>query len=202
MVRGRLPRQSRSQGSCRLNPCIVALDDCAIVRRHEWKSVIASFNIRGLRERTGEVVRNAEPGKLAVVAKHGHRLFVAVPLDEALLRSGVGVALAVELFEDGTISLGKAAKRSGLSYEGTVLVPDVVAQECLANSLTPRARAIEAALRSGRLSRVPDPEASERAFAVLDAGESAAIGLALQRQAAVLIDEKLGRRVAVHLGLP
>lgn len=79
-----------------------------------------SFNIRDLRERTGELVRNAEQGKLAVVAKHGHPLFVAVPLDEALLRFGVGVALAIRLFQDGTISLGKAAKLSGMPYEGFV----------------------------------------------------------------------------------
>ncbi len=84
---------------------------------------------------------------------------------------------------------------------GTVLVPDVVARECVADPLKPGARAIDAALRSGLLSRVPDPEASERAFAVLDAGESAVIGLALQRAAVALIDEKLGRRVAAHLGV-
>ena len=77
---------------------------------------------------------------------------------------------------------------------GTVLVPDTVAQECLADSLKPGARDIADALTSGLLSRVPDPKASEQAFAVLDAGESAAIGLAVQRSIAVLIDERLGRR--------
>jgi prevent-host-death family protein len=79
-----------------------------------------SFTIRDLRERTGELVRNAEQGKLAVVAKHGHPLFVAVPLDEELLRAGVHVALAIKLFQDGTLSLGKAAKLAGLSYEAMV----------------------------------------------------------------------------------
>jgi predicted HTH domain antitoxin len=76
-----------------------------------------SFTVRDLRERTGELVRNAEQGKLAVVAKYGHPLFVAVPLDEELLRSGVHVALAIKLFQDGTVSLGKAAKLADLSYE-------------------------------------------------------------------------------------
>ena len=79
-----------------------------------------SFLIRDLRERTGDLVRNAEQGKLAVVAKHGHPLFVAVPLDEQLLRFGVGVALAVKLFQDGTLSLGRSAKLAGLSYEAFV----------------------------------------------------------------------------------
>ena len=78
------------------------------------------LTICDLRERTGDLVKNAEEGKLAVVAKHGHRLFVAVPLDEQLLRSGVHVELAVKLFQDGTLSLGKAAKLAGLSYEAMV----------------------------------------------------------------------------------
>jgi len=79
-----------------------------------------SFSIRDLRERTGDLVRNAEEGKLAVVAKHGRPLFVAVPLDEDLLRAGVGVALAIQLFREGTLSLGKAAKLAGLTYEDMV----------------------------------------------------------------------------------
>lgn len=79
-----------------------------------------TFSIRDLRERTGDLVRNAENGKLAVVAKHGHPLFVAVPLDDELLRAGVHTALAIKLFEDGAISLGKAAKLAGQGYEAFV----------------------------------------------------------------------------------
>ncbi len=79
-----------------------------------------TFSIRDLRERTGELVRNAERGQLAIVAKHGHPLFVALPLDEELLRSGVHVALAIKLFQQGVISLGKAAKLAGLDYESFV----------------------------------------------------------------------------------
>ena len=79
-----------------------------------------TFTIRDLRERTGDLVRNAEGGRLSVVAKHGHPLFVAVPLDEALLRNGVHVALAVKLFEEGALSLGKAARLAELSTEAFV----------------------------------------------------------------------------------
>lgn len=78
------------------------------------------FTIRDLRERTGDLVRNAESGQLAIVAKHGHPLFVAVLLDEELLRNGVHVALAIKLFQEGAISLGKAAKLAELSYESFV----------------------------------------------------------------------------------
>ena len=76
-----------------------------------------TFSIRDLRERTGDLVRNAEAGHLSVVAKHGHPLFVAVPLDEHLLENGVAVALACRLFAEGVLSLDKAARLSGLPPE-------------------------------------------------------------------------------------
>ena len=74
-----------------------------------------TFTIRDLRERTGELVRGAEEGKLSIVTKHGQGVFVAMPFDEAMLRSGVRVALAVKLFDEEAVSLGKAAKLAGVS---------------------------------------------------------------------------------------
>jgi prevent-host-death family protein len=74
-----------------------------------------TFTIRDLRDRTGDLVREAEAGKLSVVTKHGQPVFVAVPFDEALLKEGVKVALAVKLFDEETISLGKAAKLAGMT---------------------------------------------------------------------------------------
>ena len=74
-----------------------------------------TFTIRDLRERTGELVRGAEDGKLSIVTKHGQPIFVAVPFDEAMLKSGLRIALAVKLFDEETISLGKAAKLAGVS---------------------------------------------------------------------------------------
>ncbi|MBF0354987.1 MAG: UPF0175 family protein [Alphaproteobacteria bacterium] len=90
-----------------------------------------TFSIRDLRERSGELVRNAEAGHLSLVAKHGHPLFLAVPLDEHLLEGGLAVALACHLFAEKVLSLGKAAKLSGLSVEtfierlGTLGIPAV-----------------------------------------------------------------------------
>lgn len=75
-----------------------------------------SFAVRDLREHTGELVRNAEQGQLSVVSKHGKPLFVAVPFDESLLKSGVSVALADKLVATGELSVGAGAKLSGLSY--------------------------------------------------------------------------------------
>jgi prevent-host-death family protein len=74
-----------------------------------------TFTIRDLRDRTGELVREAEAGKLSVVTNHGQPVFVAVPFDEVLLKEGVSVALAVKLFDEEVVSLGRAAKLAGMS---------------------------------------------------------------------------------------
>ena len=74
-----------------------------------------SFTIRDIRERSGDLIRNAEAGKLSVITKAGLPVFVAVPFDEVLLKEGVRVALAVKLYDEGVVSLGKAAKLAGMS---------------------------------------------------------------------------------------
>ncbi len=79
-----------------------------------------SFSVRDLRERTGDLVRNAEAGRLSLVAKHGHPLFVAVPLDEHLLESGITITLACRLFAERALSLGKAARLAGLSPQSFI----------------------------------------------------------------------------------
>lgn len=76
-----------------------------------------SFTVRDLRERTGELIRDAEEGKLSLVTKHGQPVFIAVPFDEWLLRFGLAVALAMRLYEQDVLSLGQASKIAGLSEE-------------------------------------------------------------------------------------
>ena len=74
-----------------------------------------TFTIRDLRDRTGDLVRHAEVGKLSVVTKHGQPVFVAVPFDEALVLGGVRVSLAVKLFDDDVVSLRQGAKLAGMA---------------------------------------------------------------------------------------
>lgn len=76
-----------------------------------------AFTVRDLREHTGALIHQSETGKLAIVTKHGRPVFVAVPLDESLLANGVHVALAIDLFQEGTLPLAKAAKLANLSLE-------------------------------------------------------------------------------------
>jgi hypothetical protein len=52
---------------------------------------------------------------VSIVTKLGQGVFVAMPFDEDLLRSGVRVALAVKLLDEEALSLGKAAKLAGVS---------------------------------------------------------------------------------------
>ena len=76
-----------------------------------------TFNIRDLRRRTGELVRDAEAGNLSLVTKYGRPVFVALPMSQRLLESGVHQALAVKLYEEGVLSLGKAARVADLPIE-------------------------------------------------------------------------------------
>ena len=79
--------------------------------------MMETFSIRDLRERTGDFIRTAENGKLSVVAKHGHPVFLAVPISELMLTSGFNVSLAVKMFDEGALTLGKAAKFADMSHE-------------------------------------------------------------------------------------
>ncbi|MDD5328423.1 MAG: type II toxin-antitoxin system prevent-host-death family antitoxin [Sulfuricella sp.] len=73
-----------------------------------------TFTIRDLRERTGDLVRDAEQGKLSLVTKHGQPVFLAVPFDEALLRGGVKISMAIKLFDDEVLTAREAAKVAGM----------------------------------------------------------------------------------------
>lgn len=74
-----------------------------------------AYTIRDLRNRTGDLIRGAESGELSLVTKHGQPVFVAVPFNEALLKSGVQRSLAAHLFAEGHMTLVQAAKLAGIS---------------------------------------------------------------------------------------
>jgi len=74
-----------------------------------------TFTIRELRERSGELSREAEEGRLSVVTRHGQPLFVSVPFTDELLQSGVHTVLAVSLFKAGQMTSARAAKLARMS---------------------------------------------------------------------------------------
>lgn len=74
-----------------------------------------TFTIRELRERSGDLSREAEEGRLALVTRHGRPLFISVPFTDDLLEAGVHTALAVTLFKSGELSPARAAKLARMS---------------------------------------------------------------------------------------
>jgi prevent-host-death family protein len=75
------------------------------------------FTVRDLRNRTGDLVRDAEEGRLSIITKHGRPAILAIPFDERLLEVGVHRSLAVHLFEAGQATLVQAAKLARLPVE-------------------------------------------------------------------------------------
>jgi prevent-host-death family protein len=75
------------------------------------------FTSQDLSERSEDLLRDAEQGRLALVTKNGRPVFVAVPFDEKLLAHGIDRAMAISLFEAGQVSLGQGARLAGLSLE-------------------------------------------------------------------------------------
>lgn len=78
------------------------------------------FTVRELRNRSGDLLRDAEAGTLSLITKHGRPAILAVPFDERLLDQGVHRALALALFENGKLTLAQAAKVAGESVEGFI----------------------------------------------------------------------------------
>jgi predicted HTH domain antitoxin len=74
-----------------------------------------TFTIRELRDKSGELSREAEDGNISLITKHGQPLMVSVPFDRALVESGVHVALALSLFKSSSLSLGMAARVARMS---------------------------------------------------------------------------------------
>jgi len=69
-----------------------------------------TYTFSDLSEHSTQVLRNAEDGKLALFTNQGQPVFVAVPFDEMILKSGLIVDLAIKLFDEEAISLGRAAE--------------------------------------------------------------------------------------------
>ena len=48
-----------------------------------------TFSATDLRQRSGELLRSAERGRLSVITKHGRPAILAIPFDDRLLSLGV-----------------------------------------------------------------------------------------------------------------
>ncbi|KRB69318.1 DUF3368 domain-containing protein [Noviherbaspirillum sp. Root189] len=80
---------------------------------------------------------------------------------------------------------------------GTIHVPHTVWQECVHDLSKPGAQKIQQAVAKGIITRLDDPELpTSLEVTPIDAGEKAAIALALKQNCPILLDERLGRIVA------
>lgn len=78
-----------------------------------------------------------------------------------------------------------------------VIIPSVVADECLIDKTKPGAIAIAQAIHEKKIQvHATDHQKIDDALEILDEGEAAAIALARSLHFPLLIDEKLGRDVA------
>lgn len=75
------------------------------------------FSVRDLRQRSGELIKEAEDGHLALITKHGRPAILAVPFDDRLLELGVHRTLALRLFEQRHLTLVQAARLAGMTAE-------------------------------------------------------------------------------------
>jgi len=75
------------------------------------------FTVRDLRERTGQLIRDAEEGRISVVTKHGRPVFVATPFDRLMVETGARTALAVHLLAQGVLNLAQASRVADVSIE-------------------------------------------------------------------------------------
>lgn len=75
------------------------------------------FSARDLRNNTGQLIRDAENGRLSLITKRGVPMILAVPFDSLLLNLGVNRSLALHLFEKKLVTLSQAAKIAQLSID-------------------------------------------------------------------------------------
>ena len=75
------------------------------------------FSVRDLRQRSSELVRAAEAGKVSVITKRGKPSALTLPFDRRLLELGIDKNMALVLFEKKLLTMEKAAKLAGVTLD-------------------------------------------------------------------------------------
>ena len=79
-----------------------------------------TIGVRALRENPGMLSQCAAEGEYLLITNRNVPISLSVPFDDALIRSGAHINLAVRLYEDGLLTLVKAAKLSRLPVESFI----------------------------------------------------------------------------------
>lgn len=80
------------------------------------------FSVRDVRQRTDELCKDAEDGRLTLITRHGRPVVLAIPFDGRLLDLGVHRALALRLFEQRHLTLVQAARLADMVPEDFVVL--------------------------------------------------------------------------------
>lgn len=76
-----------------------------------------TIGIRALRENPGLLSQSAKNGEFVLVMNRNDLVSLSVPFSDEMLQAGVHVNLAIRLFEQGVLTLTKAAKLAKMSSE-------------------------------------------------------------------------------------
>lgn len=85
--------------------------------QNQDKNIMQTVGIRALRTNPGLLSNNAKKGVLTLVTNHSIPVSLSIPFDSTLLVLGVHILLAIKLFEEGILTLPRAAKLANLSTE-------------------------------------------------------------------------------------
>ena len=76
-----------------------------------------TIGIRALRENPGVLSKCALNGELVIVTNRNDPISIAVPFSDELLNSGIHINMAVKLYDEGMLTLSKAATLAKMSVE-------------------------------------------------------------------------------------
>lgn len=76
-----------------------------------------TVGVRALRENPGILNQCADNGEYVLLTNRNQPMSLSVPFNRELIENGVHVSMAVGLFEQGLVTLVKAAKIAGMGAE-------------------------------------------------------------------------------------
>lgn len=76
-----------------------------------------TIGVRALRENPGVLSQCAAKGEFVLVTNRNDPVSLSVPFNDELLRAGVHISIAVKLYEDGLLTLAKAATLAKMPLE-------------------------------------------------------------------------------------
>jgi len=81
------------------------------------KKEIDVYSVRDLRTNSSSMVRHAENGDISIITKRGKPAALTLPFDRRLVDLGVGKDLALVLFDNGLITMKKAARLADMTLD-------------------------------------------------------------------------------------